>query len=64
MQLAFRGKLIVTMKRIGILLANLALPASRRIELPRSEMTWFRFGPAILLATLWVCATGPRSGAL
>ena len=63
-QLAFQGKLLLTMKRIGILLANLALPAARRIELPRSEMTWFRFGPAILLATLWVSATGPRWGAL
>ena len=61
-QLAFQGKLLLTLKRIGILFANIALPASRRIELPRSEMTWFRFGPAILLATVWVCATGPRWG--
>lgn len=61
-QLAFQGKLLLTLKRIGILLANIALPASRRIELPRAEMTWFRFGPAILLATVWVCATGPRWG--
>jgi prepilin peptidase CpaA len=61
-QLAFQGKLLLTLKRIGILLANIALPASRRIELPRSDMTWFRFGPAILLATVWVCATGPRWG--
>ena len=63
-QLAFQGKLLVTLKRIGILLANLALPAARRIALPRSELTWFRFGPAILLATVWVCATGPRWGSL
>ncbi len=54
LQLAFRGQLLATAKRIGILLANLVLPASRRTALPHAEMTWFRFGPAILLATLWV----------
>lgn len=53
-QLAFRGQLLATAKRIGILLANIVLPADRRTKLPHAEMTWFRFGPAILLATLWV----------
>ncbi|MBX3193042.1 MAG: prepilin peptidase [Labilithrix sp.] len=59
-QLAFRGKLLETIKRIGMLLANLALPETKRFAIPRSEMTWFRFGPAILLATIWVCMVGPR----
>lgn len=53
-QLAFRGQLLATAKRIGILLKNLVLPKSMRTTLPHAEMTWFRFGPAILLATLWV----------
>lgn len=58
-QLALRGQLKVTARRIGVLVANLALPRAHRRELPPSEMTWFRFGPAILLATLWVVATTP-----
>lgn len=53
-QIAFHGKLLATVKRIGVLLANLVLPPARRAALPNAELTWFRFGPAILLATVWV----------
>ncbi len=53
-QLAFQGKLGVTMKRVGILLWNLCVPKAHRRELPASEMTWYRFGPAILLSAVWV----------
>ncbi|MBS2019653.1 MAG: prepilin peptidase [Deltaproteobacteria bacterium] len=53
-QLAFQGKLGVTMKRVGVLLWNLCVPKAYRRELPQSEMTWYRFGPAIALAAVWV----------
>jgi prepilin peptidase CpaA len=53
-QLAFQGQLLVTMKRTGLLLWNILVPKTHRRELPRSEMTWYRFGPAILLAAVWV----------
>lgn len=53
-QLAFQGKLTVTMKRVGLLLWNVCVPKAYRRELPQSEMTWYRFGPAIALAAVWV----------
>lgn len=53
-QLAFQGKLTVTMKRVGLLLWNVGVPKAYRRELPQSEMTWYRFGPAIALAAVWV----------
>ena len=53
-KLAFDGQLIATMKRTGMLVANVFLPKNRHYELPRAALVWFRFGPAIFLATLWV----------
>ncbi|MBX3191221.1 MAG: prepilin peptidase [Labilithrix sp.] len=59
-QLAVRGQLFVTGKRIVLRIVNAFLPASMRAELPPAEAIWFRFGPAILLATIWVVATTHR----
>lgn len=53
-KLAFDGRLRETFRRSGKLVANVFLPKKKRFELPAAELTWFRFGPAILVATMWV----------
>ncbi|MDB4940627.1 MAG: hypothetical protein JWP97_161 [Labilithrix sp.] len=56
-QLAYRGTLLAMLKRVAMVAVNLVLPASRRRPLADAELTWFRFAPAILLATLWITWT-------
>ena len=56
-QLAYRGILFSMMKRVGIVLVNLFLPKGKKRSLGEHGLTWFRFAPAILLATLWIAVT-------
>jgi len=51
-QLAYRGKLLGTLKNAGSLLLNPLRQKSRRIELPPAALSEFRFGPAIFLAAV------------
>ena len=56
-QLAYRGTLFFMLKRVGIVIANLLLPSAKKRSLGPEGPTWFRFAPAILLATLWITVT-------
>ncbi|HYQ14984.1 MAG TPA: A24 family peptidase, partial [Polyangiaceae bacterium] len=51
-QLAYRGKLLGTLKNAGSMLINPLRQKSRRIELPPAALSEFRFGPAIFLAAV------------
>ena len=56
-QLAYRGRLLGTLKNTGALLLNPLRPAARRVQLPPAVMSEFRFGPAIFLAALTATVT-------
>jgi prepilin peptidase CpaA len=51
-QLAYRGKLLGTLKNAGSMLINPLRHQSRRVELPPAALSEFRFGPAIFLAAV------------
>ncbi len=51
-QLAYRGKLLATLKNTGAMVLNPLRPASRRVQLPAAALSEFRFGPAIFLAAV------------
>jgi prepilin peptidase CpaA len=56
-QLAYRGKLLTTLKNAGSLAINPFRRASRRVGLPPAALSEFRFGPAIFLAAAVSTAT-------
>jgi prepilin peptidase CpaA len=49
--LAWRGRLLPTLGRSLLLVTNLFSSASRRRAIPSETLTWFRFGPMILVGT-------------
>ncbi len=49
-QLAYRGRLLATLKNAGAMAMNPFRRSSRRVELPAAALSEFRFGPAIFLA--------------
>lgn len=51
-QLAYRGKLLGTLKNAGSMVMNPFRPQSRRIALPPAALSEFRFGPAIFLGAV------------
>jgi prepilin peptidase CpaA len=51
-QLAYRGKLLGTLKNAGVMVANPFRQKARRVALPPAALTEFRFGPAIFLAAV------------
>jgi prepilin peptidase CpaA len=53
LQLAWHGKLFLTVTNSAFLIANPLLPKAKRRELDRENVSWFRMGPAILLGTVW-----------
>jgi prepilin peptidase CpaA len=50
-----RGNARSVLRNTGRLLVNLFLPAQKRKPVARTELSSFRFAPAILAASLWVC---------
>jgi prepilin peptidase CpaA len=50
-RLAFEGKLFATLGNAGRLAVNPLLPKSKRVEVDRAKMTWFKMGPAIFAGT-------------
>ena len=53
-QLAYHGKLFQTVSNAAILAVNPFLAKDRRKALNPEQMSWFRMGPAIFLATVYV----------
>jgi prepilin peptidase CpaA len=52
--LAYHGKLFQTVKNAAVLAVNPFLAKEKRQEVSPEQMSWFRMGPAIFLATLFV----------
>lgn len=52
--LAYQGKLFKTVKNAAFIVANPFIGKASRRELSAEDMSWFRMGPAILLATVYV----------
>jgi prepilin peptidase CpaA len=52
--LAYQGKLFQTVKNAAMLAVNPFLAKEKRREVSPEQMSWFRMGPAIFLATLLV----------
>jgi prepilin peptidase CpaA len=50
--LLYQGKLLSTLKNVGTLALNSVRPPSGQREIAAETMSWFKLGPAILLATL------------
>lgn len=50
--LLYRGKLFATLKNVGTLALNALRPEKDKSAVTVETMTWFKLGPAILLATL------------
>jgi prepilin peptidase CpaA len=53
-QLAYHGKLFQTVSNAAILAVNPFLGKDKRREISPEQMSWFRMGPAIFLATVYV----------
>jgi prepilin peptidase CpaA len=53
-QLAYHGKLFQTVTNAAFLAANPFLGKEKRREVSPEQMSWFRMGPAIFVATLYV----------
>jgi prepilin peptidase CpaA len=51
-QLAYRGKLLGTLKNASAMVVNPFRKKSRRVELPAAALSELRFGPAIFLAAV------------
>lgn len=56
--LAFRGTFAQTMKNVRVIVANSFRAKKDHVEVPREEMAWVRFGPAVFIAVLVVAWTG------
>jgi len=50
--LIYQGKLIATLRNVGTLAMNAVRPRAEQREVRGETMTWFKMGPAILLATV------------
>ena len=60
--LAYEGKLFRTIKNTALLAANPLLPKQKRRPIEPTLLTWFRFGPAIFVGTLFTAYLHWRSG--
>lgn len=52
-KLAYEGKLLVTLKNAGALLANVFLPKEKQKSVDEAVFSWFRLGPAVLFGVVF-----------
>lgn len=50
--LAYKGKLLSSLRNAGALLVNPVLPKDKRKTIEPETLTWFRLGPCVLVGTL------------